>query len=159
MPTIRHAVRAVLVDPVSERLLLIRARAPDDVRDLWLTPGGGVESGESEGDALRREIWEETGYEIRAATRLIWTRRHTYHFRGRDIEQHERFYFAPTAAFEPTARHNPADAEMMVFREFRWWELDAIEASTEVFVPGNLASAVRDLIHAGPPEEPFDIGP
>jgi 8-oxo-dGTP pyrophosphatase MutT (NUDIX family) len=165
MTIIRHAVRAILVDPASHRLLLMRARAPDDRRDLWLTPGGGIEPGESERAALRREVWEETGLRLDAEAPPVWTRRHRYRFGGQDIDQHERFFFAPTTEFEPTSRHNPADAEMMVFREFRWWDLNAIEATTEVgaplgaiFVPSQLAPALRALLNAGPPSAPFDIG-
>lgn len=154
---IRHAVRAILVDVASERLLLIRARAPDDAGDLWLTPGGGREAGESDADALRRELWEETGHEVVGAAPLLWTRRHTYRFRNREIEQHERFYWVPTFPFEPTARHNPADQEMSVFRGFRWWNLGAIEASRETFVPGRIAASVRGVLHRGLPTAPFDV--
>ena len=39
------------------RLLLVKHAE----RDLWITPGGIIEPGESPADAAVREVWEETG--------------------------------------------------------------------------------------------------
>jgi 8-oxo-dGTP diphosphatase len=46
-----------------DRLLLIRHEKPG--KEYWLLPGGGVNSGESLVDALRRELLEELGIEDR----------------------------------------------------------------------------------------------
>jgi ADP-ribose pyrophosphatase YjhB (NUDIX family) len=40
------------------RILLLRHAKPGG--EIWLLPGGGVQTGESLVDALRRELWEET---------------------------------------------------------------------------------------------------
>jgi ADP-ribose pyrophosphatase YjhB (NUDIX family) len=45
------------------RILLIRHEKPG--KEYWLLPGGGVNSGESLVDALRRELREEVGIEDR----------------------------------------------------------------------------------------------
>ena len=42
-----------------DRLLLCRHEKPG--KEYWLLPGGGVKSGESLADALRRELLEEVG--------------------------------------------------------------------------------------------------
>src|SRR3954452_4429735 len=44
-----------------DRILLCRHEKPG--REYWLLPGGGVNSGESLVDALRRELTEEVGIE------------------------------------------------------------------------------------------------
>jgi 8-oxo-dGTP pyrophosphatase MutT (NUDIX family) len=31
--------------------------------DVWITPSGALDTGETAGQAARREIWEETGIE------------------------------------------------------------------------------------------------
>ena len=43
----------------NDRVLLCRHEKPG--KEYWLLPGGGVNTGESLVDALRRELWEEVG--------------------------------------------------------------------------------------------------
>ncbi|MGH3520440.1 MAG: NUDIX hydrolase [Haloechinothrix sp.] len=59
------AVRCVggIVHDGDGRLLLIR-RANEPSRGKWSIPGGRVEQGESDADAVRRELSEETGLEV-----------------------------------------------------------------------------------------------
>jgi 8-oxo-dGTP diphosphatase len=54
-----RCVGAVITD-ASGRLLLIR-RANEPGRGLWSLPGGRVEPGESDAEAVVREVREETG--------------------------------------------------------------------------------------------------
>jgi ADP-ribose pyrophosphatase YjhB (NUDIX family) len=58
-----------VVHDAAGRLLLIR-RGHDPGRGLWSLPGGRVERGESEADAVEREVREETGLSVRAGRRL-----------------------------------------------------------------------------------------
>jgi 8-oxo-dGTP diphosphatase len=64
-PTIR-CVGAVVHDAAG-RLLLVR-RANDPGRGQWSLPGGHVEPGESDADAVARELREETGLEVRVGS-------------------------------------------------------------------------------------------
>ena len=57
-PVPREAVRALVVD-AEERVLLLRFENPVTHDVWWATPGGGVEAGESDELALRRELLEE----------------------------------------------------------------------------------------------------
>lgn len=54
-----HVVRARCRD--SGAVLLLRRRRGDSLGGHWELPGGKVDPGENHADALRREMWEETG--------------------------------------------------------------------------------------------------
>ncbi|WP_207892218.1 NUDIX domain-containing protein [Streptacidiphilus pinicola] len=66
----RVSARAVILDQ-DERLLVVRQRAVD--RDVHVLPGGRVEIGETAAEAVRREVWEETGLRVTVGD-LLWVR-------------------------------------------------------------------------------------
>jgi 8-oxo-dGTP pyrophosphatase MutT (NUDIX family) len=82
----RLSARLLLLDQ-GERLLLVRARDPDDPAggEWWEIPGGGVERGEDTVAAAVRETAEETGYLIgrRRVGPVCWTGDVTYRWDGR----------------------------------------------------------------------------
>lgn len=56
-----------MVHDASGRLLLIR-RGREPGRGLWSLPGGRVEPGETDAEALTRELFEETGLTVRVGS-------------------------------------------------------------------------------------------
>ena len=64
-------VRAMLID--GDRILLVK----HTYLPGWYLPGGGVEAGESLGEALVREIREETGAELAGPAKLFGIYRHS----------------------------------------------------------------------------------
>ena len=152
-PEPRRAVRILIVDE-ADRVLLVRFWDGD--RSWWCTPGGGVEVGETEEDAVKRELREELGTEAVELGSCIWTRRHVGVFRGRPFDQVERIYFARVAAFEP--RPTPAALLEHGRNDIRWWTPDELAAASDEFAPRRLPELVRDVIAAGPPSAPLDVG-
>ena len=59
-PVERQAVRALVID-AERRVLLVRFEHPVTHDSWWAATGGGVEPGESDHEALRRELHEEAG--------------------------------------------------------------------------------------------------
>ena len=57
-------VGAVVHDHSGRLLLVLRGREPS--RGLWSLPGGRVERGETDRQAVEREVLEETGLRVRA---------------------------------------------------------------------------------------------
>ena len=64
-------IRAVVLEEEEEKVLLVREREDG----LWTLPGGWVDVGESPSESVRREVKEESGYEVRAVRLLaLWDR-------------------------------------------------------------------------------------
>ena len=155
----RSAVRGLLVDESSNSVLLIHTHIPDSGKLIWLAPGGGREPGESETDCLFRELQEETGLIIRETKGPVWVRRKVFKLHRQTFDQHETFYWVPTAKFEPNGANNPALEERDIFRGFRWWTMDEMcKARDEIFVPLTFADELEKLLTHGLPNAPIDVG-
>jgi 8-oxo-dGTP pyrophosphatase MutT (NUDIX family) len=157
----RTAVRALLMDPEDGAVLLLRARFPGWKRARWLTPGGGMDAGESPEESLVREIHEETRHRISSSDIVagpIWTRRVEYQWQDVHFEQFEHFYLVHTARFEPDAGGNPAAYETAALEAFGWWTAAAMDASDEQFIPRALAGHLPPLVRGELPATPYDIG-
>lgn len=61
-------VGALVHDDEGRLLLVLRGREPG--RGLWSVPGGRVEPGESDEQAVRREVLEETGLHVVVGVRV-----------------------------------------------------------------------------------------
>lgn len=155
-PRLRLAARALVVDEV-DRVLLVRFDFGD--RIVWATPGGGIEEGETDDAALRRELREEAGLEGFELGPLVWTRTHRVPLgSGRWDGQTERYYLVRTPAFEPSPLLTWDELRSEGMTAVRWWTMGELEAATTVFAPRRLPLLVRELLLQGPPADPVDVG-
>jgi 8-oxo-dGTP pyrophosphatase MutT (NUDIX family) len=154
---VRGAARALLVTPARE-ILLVRYVAHAIGRRFWITPGGGIESGESEREAAAREVAEETGLAAAAIGPAVWTRSVEIPWAEPPFVQRETYFWTPTARFEPNPAAIPTEAERREIDAYRWWRLEEIETSAERFAPRRLGFLLRELFERGLPAAPIDAG-
>lgn len=157
---IRRALRALVLDP-ADRVLLVRFEFPG--RSIWATPGGGAEPGETDEEALRRELDEELGLLDVEIGPHIWNRTHIVPFiDGQWDGQQDRMFLVRVDPFEPTPRLTWERLRAERLHEIRWWTLDelrqAVDDATVGFAPRRLPELFAELLADGPPASPVDTG-
>jgi len=155
---VRHASRAVLVSP-ENRLLMLCCIDPtrEGAKPFWITPGGGLQEGETHEQALRRELAEEVGMDDAAIGPWIWHRMHRFEWMGQGIEQHERFYWVQ-AHDESVCHLRREPDELMALTDHRWLTADGLRGLTDAIAPSRLAMFFSSLLEQGPPSESVDVG-
>jgi 8-oxo-dGTP pyrophosphatase MutT (NUDIX family) len=157
----RQAARVVLLDP-HNRVLLLEASDPADPSKApwWEIPGGGMHHGEPSETAAARELYEETGIADVEMGPCVWSHHAVFSFGGYRFDQHERIHVARADGGE----YRPAALEALeaaAFAGARWWPLDdlaALAAAGGRIIPPWLVQQLPDVLSAGWPTEPIDMG-
>ena len=139
----------------NNRVLLVRFSYRGE--SWWAAPGGGFEDDETHEEAARREVAEETGFELDKPGPWVWRREDVFRFEGRLYRQRERYFIASVPAFEPRPKFIDVE-EAKTFDGLRWWTLGELGTTAERFAPANLPALVRELVEEGPPEYPVLVG-
>ena len=157
----RRAVRAVVLDE-DDRLLLCRLAIPDLIGTVvWVTPGGGVERGETPFAALRRELLEEVGLAVDTEPPHVWHQQvvGAEHAAGHDGVVND-YFLVRTASFHPRGAMSDDELAAEYIVGFRWWRLPDIAAyrGSDLFSPRDLATPLAALIADGAPATPRTLG-
>lgn len=143
-PVARRAARVLLLD-ADERVLLFRGLDPDQPErgTWWITPGGGLDPGETHAEGAARELFEETGLRL-PPDRLgvpVHERTAEFVFAGSAYRQSEQFFLArvdrhavDTAGFTAL--------EVAAVLGHRWWVPAALRSTAEVVYPLDLADVL-----------------
>jgi len=163
MPSLnlRHAVRAILLTPDDHVLLCRNAITDPPAGFVWITPGGGIESGETPLAALRRELQEEVGLALDADPPHVWHQEvvRPGHPPGFDGAIND-FFLVRTAVFVPRGTMSDDELAAENISELRWWPLpDIVDYSgPDLFGPRDLATLLTALVADGAPATPVSIG-
>jgi 8-oxo-dGTP pyrophosphatase MutT (NUDIX family) len=149
-PLPRTAARVLLVD-ADERVLLMHERR-DVGSDLnhWITPGGGVEAGETLAQAAVREVYEECGLrvEIGEDAEAVYRDTAVFTLAGITYHQTNHYFFLRCASgldVEPAAH---TDVEALVVLGHQWWDLDELARTSADREPVAIVDLVRSHLES-----------
>jgi len=155
---VRLSVKAFVVDG-ADRLLLLDCADPHrpGVR-WWELPGGGVEPGEDEVQALVREVLEETGLAVDPADvgPLQWTQESTFVFRS--VRRWTRCHGRVVRLDDGATAVSPVltDDEQGSILGLRWWTPQELAGTDARFFPAHVPSLLPRLLAGERVDEPFD---
>jgi 8-oxo-dGTP pyrophosphatase MutT (NUDIX family) len=151
---LRRAARVMLVDSTG-RLLLVRyagRRGP-----TWIFVGGGVDAGESDEQAARREVAEETGctaFELGPEVCRVRSVLPGWH--GGPLDSRHRVFVGRCAPFGVDLS-GLTEQERAQQVTARWWDAAELAASEERFEPAQIPALLAAYLAGGPPAEPVEI--
>jgi 8-oxo-dGTP pyrophosphatase MutT (NUDIX family) len=76
----------------NNHILLINHCEHKTGRSYWIFPGGGIESGETEGECVQREMKEETNLDVRILSLLF---DEPYYYHGRAYQRIKTYFCEP----------------------------------------------------------------
>ena len=129
----RQRIRVVagILQDASDRILIADRTRSRSLKGHWEFPGGKVNAGESSEDALRRELAEELGIEIAAATRFHYSE-HDYSHMSVAIE----FFLVPAWKGTPDGREG---------QQIRWVDRSSLDPDVLLPADAPVVEALRQL--------------
>ena len=146
---VRPTSRLLVLDE-HDRLLLMMTKAPDTSGAArWITPGGGVDPGESHEEAAVRELHEETGQVVAEVGPVVRVDDFEVPWDAADhTHGHAEFFVVRLPHFE-VVDDDWTDDERVDILESRWFSLDELESTTDPVEPVDLAATVAEVLRGG----------
>ena len=142
-PGLRRTSRIVLMDERGAALLFFTA-APDSTRFArWITPGGGVDPGETHEQAAIRELFEETGLVIDTVGEPVWSLDFEVAWDEADHDRgHAEYFVVRCERFDPVST-NWTESEHVDMTQHGWFTADELLRSGQPFEPYDLPRLLR----------------
>jgi len=153
----RSASRVVVIDGDNRILLFCDTDPGYPEQHWWVTPGGGIDPGETEAQAAVRELAEETGLVIEESALIgpIARRRVQHGYSDQVLDQDETFYAVRVERFTVDIS-SFTEEEKITMIDNRWWSRDELAGTDEWIWPAQLLE-LADLVDR-PERWPLDLG-
>ncbi|MGI8333210.1 NUDIX hydrolase [Actinomadura scrupuli] len=157
-PVRRDTARVILAGP-DGRVLLFRHHLPEPwAREGWLTPGGGIDPGETPAQAAVRELHEETRHSVPPAEAgsPVAVDSGPWWSDGTEFRTTNWYFFA-RAATSRVDLSGLAGAERDELLAHRWWTAGELRTTDELVFPVGLAALLTRLLAGDRPREPVRL--
>lgn len=144
----RETARVLLTNPKGEVFLLLTHFDPEvGLPPRWITPGGGIDEGETPIEAAVRELWEETGIAVSQEALGEKVAQISGLWQWGDGQNHhtyvDHFYKLQVVDFELDHSGWTEDERRDVL-EYRWWSAAELIETNEQIGPHGLAELIRN---------------
>ena len=138
----RPTARVIVLDEHGRALMFFTKGSVPAQRTRWITPGGGVDPGETAHDAAVRELFEETGMvadDLGSAVAVLDT---AVDYPGGDHDRvHAEYFLLRTSAFTPSSE-NWTESEHIDVLAHRWWSAAGLATTQDEYEPAELVELI-----------------